>query len=381
MEFLQGTLFTGFGWGVLAYSQADDLPFVQLASIGGTALIAVVIVAVNAFVAEAIGQRSNRWLNLACAVGVAALAHAGGYALLGAARYAQEPFEVGLYESNYPLEMKWDPEYQYEMVRNAAEKSERLAQTGKVNLFVWPEALIMSEATDPDVLSLLQELNANTGVVLFTGTNRENSDTGGYRNSSVLVANGEILGHYDKIHLAPFGEYVPLSNLLPFITKVVPSIGDVEPGNEVRTFEVGKRRLGPLICFEILFPGMADRLRRDGADFLVVVTNLAWFGSSCAIPQELEIGRLRSIETRLPLVHASNTGISAVIDPYGRVHVLAEAQQRGRLIQAGSRMAGALSLPEPAKLALPGGPVAFPWIALALTALLVILAVTARRLS
>ncbi len=385
MEWLQARLFTGFGWGALAYSQANDLPLLQLASVGGTGLIAFVVVLVNALVAAAVvefpGGLVGAIRGSAIAV-ILGLTHLGGqYLLLDAPQYDPDPFQVGMYQSAYPLEMKWDPAYTFEMVDRAATYSEALATGGRQDLFVWPEALVMRDIGDPEIFARLQAMAACTNTPLFTGVFREDDETGNERNAGVLLdASGRVAGHYDKIHLAPFGEYVPLGRLLPFVSKVVPSIGEVEPGAEARLFDVGKRRFGPLICFETLFPEMAERLRRDGADFLVVITNLAWFGASNAIPEEIEIARLRCVETRLPMVHVSNTGVTGIIDPYGVLTPLACAKE-GRLIQEGNRLAGALPLPKAAQSPLPGGPVFFPWIALALTFMFIGIAVCPRRAS
>jgi hypothetical protein len=140
---------------------------------------------------------------------------------------------------------------------------------------------------------------------------------------------------------------------------------------------LGARRLGPLICFEVLFAPMAEQLRRMGADCLVVMTNLGWFGSSNAIPQELELARFRAIETRLPLIHSANTGISGVFDPWGRFEVVNGAiGSQGRYVKwepgelrpndvRNRRMVGALRVAGPASRPLPIGPPAFPWIWLA----------------
>ena len=135
--------------------------------------------------------------------------------------------------------------------------------------------------------------------------------------------------------------------------------------------KAGARALGPLICFEVLYPAMSQKLREMGADVLVVVTNLAWFGRSNAIVEELEFGRLRAVENRLPLIHSSNTGISGVFDPYGRFtpinaylwrgkYVTLEDQQLSFEMMTQSRMLGALPVPAPGVLPWNGGPASVP---------------------
>ncbi len=319
MEYAQGRLFTGFGWSSLGYSQGKDLAFLQLASLGGTSLLAGILVAFNALLAETVYLSRLRVARGAVALTLLVGAHGAGLLLLEPAVYASPPFRVGVFQSNFPLEMKWDPEYAVEMVRNAAEKSRKLAENEPVDLFVWPETLVMDEFTIPELFEPMENLTQTTGAALYTGSQRTDTETGRFRNSSFLVSgDGTVQGYYDKIHLAPFGEYVPFGEYLPIVQTMVPIISDVEPGDEVRVFPVRERTLGPLICFEVLFPEMSETLRRKGADFLVVITNLGWFGASNALEQELEQARLRAVETRLPLVHSANTGISGVFDPWGR---------------------------------------------------------------
>ncbi len=382
MELLQGRLFTGFGWGALAYSQGPDLMLLQLASVGGAPLIGAIIIAVNALIASIV-VGPGRLRRAVTAALILVLAHGAGYALLDAPEYGENPYEVGLLQADFPLEMKWDPEYTVDMVANAAEKSRILAQEDPYDLLVWPESLVMTEAEDPRVRNILLSLAADIDAPLFTGTQRRDAETGNWRNSSVLVDPEEgIAGRYDKVHLAPFGEYVPLAKYLPFIGKVVPAIGNVEPGFEAAVLSASGRKLGPLICFEVLFPEMAEGLRRRGADMLVVITNLGWFGASNAIPQELEIARVRAIETRLPLVQSANTGISGVFDPWGRfkpVSGVFEAPDHFRRVQnlavehtTMQRMGDVLPIAQPARRLWDQGPRLVPWLMAAGAVLLIV---------
>jgi len=389
MEQLQGTLFTGFGWGAIAYSQGPNLRILQWAVIGGATLVSAIVVLVNALIMQGIVHRKR----LRCAVAAAAVVlatHAVGYSLLGEADYTSRPFKVGLFQSNFPLEMKRDSEYTIEMVRNAAQKSrslvehERTVNEAPVDLMLWPEALIMADIQTPAIHEAVTAFTRDTNTSLFTGSARDAYDPEAKQrrafNSSYLIdADGQIGEHYDKIHLAPFGEYVPLSSLMPFVKQVVPSIGAMESGVESKVFDVKNRRLGPLICFEVLFSPMAERLRSQGADFLVVITNLAWFGASNAIEQEIDIARVRAIETRLPLVHCANTGISGVFDPWGRLTLLnGSVDSNGRYYgirkdlrpaeTIGARLVGAAKLAAPAQRPFGWAPAAFPWFTVAAAA-------------
>jgi apolipoprotein N-acyltransferase len=361
MELLQGVL---FGWGAFGYSQGRDFYLLQLASVGGVNLLSGIVVACNVLLAQAWERKQRRLARAGAAVALMVVAHLAGWALVGDAEYGEQPFMVGMFQSNFSQSMKWDDEYAVEMVSNASEKTLDLSAYAALDLMVWPEALVLMPETTPEVSPILKRTVAGIGAPLFSGGSRYRFDLEGWTNSSFLMqADGVVSGHYDKVHLAPFGEYLPLGDRLPFLQEWVPVIGDMKAGTAPVVFPVKDRAFGPLICFEVIFPGMSDTLRRQGADFLVVITNLAWFGATNAIDQELEFGRMRAVETRLPLVHCTNTGHSGIFDPYGRFAPVGPAHMR---------TAGALPLPMAARHPLPWGQTALWWIAFSGTACVIV---------
>jgi len=374
MEMVHAYAFTGFGWSALGYSQGPDLLFVQWAALGGVSFLSFLLAVFAATVAEAIRTPRQRWQYLGGAAALIIVSHALGYLLLGTPTYSDRPVRAGVFQSNYPNEMKWDHEFTEIMIENAATKSYQLARFEELDLVVWPEALIMQHYEDPRIMTLLRTFCTDAEVALFSGTVRRDSAYRQSLNSSVLMdRSGEVLGTYDKVHLAPFGEYIPFDEHLPFLRQFVPGAG-VSPGTAQHTLAFDDHVFGPLICFEVLFAPMAQFLRREGAEFLVVITNLSWFGASNALPQELEIARLRAIETRLPLLHAANTGISGIFDPYGRfapVDAVIGAENRYYKWEeadlnpqhtALQRRVGAWAVPEPAPHPLPWGPSAAKWL-------------------
>ncbi len=383
MEWLHANLFTGFGWSALGYSQGPDLLLVQWAAVGGVSAVSFLMILFNGLVVLALRERAWRLQRAGAAALILLGSHGVGWLLLDKADYQSAPFTAGIFQSNFPQEMKWDWEYADEMVRMAAHQSERLTAFEEVDCFFWPEALVMGDYKQPIHFERLTGLTKETGKPLFTGTVRDDREQRKSYNSSVLIgADGEEEGYYDKVHLAPFGEYIPLDQYLPFLRQIVPV--DVDAGKQQRVLEAAGRRFGPMICFEVLFAPMAEELRNMGADILVVVTNLGWFGMSSAIPQELELARLRAIETRLPLVHTANTGISAVVDPWGRIQVVnAALGYRDRYVKWEEesvaprsvimrRRLGALPVAAPGKRPIPYGPVAFPFVTMALAGLLLV---------
>jgi apolipoprotein N-acyltransferase len=141
-----------------------------------------------------------------------------------------------------------------------------------------------------------------------------------FHNSAYLVSpQGKILGKYDKVHLVPFGEYVPLKRFLPFIDKLVEQVGDFRPGHKGHTLAWADRRVGLLICYESIFPELARATVRNGADLLVNITNDAWFGRTSAAFQHFSMAVFRAVENRRCLARAANTGISGYIDANGRI--------------------------------------------------------------
>ncbi|MDK1021477.1 MAG: apolipoprotein N-acyltransferase [Candidatus Hydrogenedentes bacterium] len=381
MEQLQGTVFTGLGWSTLVYSQGTDLALIQWAAIGSAPFVSLFIVLTNALFALAIADKKARYPRLAVGLLIIAGAHAGGYLLLDDAEYGDNPFRVGIFQSNFPQEMKWDRAYTLDMVEKAVEHSLALAREEDIDLMVWPEALVMGDITDPLILDSISSAVRGGGFQLFTGAARR--ENGRDYNSSYLIGEeARIIDTYDKIHLAPFGEYIPFSSYLPFVARFVPSIGGMTAGTEPTVMRVGDRWLGPLICFEMLFPPMSQRLKAEGADFLTVITNLGWFGRSNALPQEIDIARIRAIETRLPLVHSANTGISGVFDPWGRFTMVdAVVDPRGRLVRTRegirprdiimNRLVGAFDLAQPGQSPVPYPPHYLAWSMLPLSLALI----------
>jgi apolipoprotein N-acyltransferase len=163
---------------------------------------------------------------------------------------------------------------------------------------------------------------------------KKNTET--YYNSAYLVGReGKVHGKYDKVHLVPFGEYVPLKRWLPFLGKMVEQVGDFRSGEKGETLDWGKYRLGIQICYEIIFPGLSRAMVNNGSGLLINITNDAWFGRTSAPFQHFSMAIFRAIENRRSLVRAANTGISGFVDPAGRVvaktHVFEKTMITGNL--------------------------------------------------
>ena len=251
-----------------------------------------------------------------------------------------------LVQPNIPERDKWDPA----RVRDNLLELMRLSCPGsRISDLVWPEAAVPFYLADEEaVRHELARMVPKDGLLL-TGTLRRapiataTTTIGGaydaYNSLEALDAAGQIVASYDKFHLVPFGEYIPLRGILP-IDKLTPGRGDFASGPGPRTLELPHLPpVSPLICYEAIFPGdVADPARRPR--WLLNVTNDAWFGDSSGPYQHFESARLRAVEEGLALVRVANTGISGVVDPYGRVTA-----------RLGLGAKGILDVPLPAALA------------------------------
>ena len=198
------------------------------------------------------------------------------------------------------------------------------------DLLVWPEAatpfLFEKEpAYQEVVLDIIKR--ADTPLLFGSPALRYHEDGRPYLLNSayLLTPSGTIAGRYDKRHLVPFGEYIPLRSILFFLDKLVVGIGDFESGTGPRTISLVRQgdapplSFGVAICFEVIFPDLVRKLAKDGADFLVTITNDAWFGDSIAPYQHFGMVVLRAVENRLAFARAANTGISGFVGPDGRI--------------------------------------------------------------
>lgn len=325
LEFLRGWLLTGFPWALIGYSQQNFSLAIQSADVTGVYGVGLMLVAVNALIAQLIQQPRHpfsRW-----AAGGVALLLVGhfGYGIWRSEQLSDdrpEQLQVALIQGNIEQSQKWNPALQQQTIEGYLFLSQQaLAQNPE--LLIWPEAATPFYLQDPSVLAtLVHDFPARTGVPLLVGTPAyQVAATGEYQylNSAFLIGKeGVPLGRSDKVHLVPFGEYVPLKGLLSFVDKLVVGVGDFIPG-ALQPLPLGDHHLGVLVCYEVIFPYLARQHVKQGADLLVNITNDAWFGRSSAPYQHLAMARFRAIEHRIWLARSANTGISALIAPSGEV--------------------------------------------------------------
>jgi apolipoprotein N-acyltransferase len=324
-ELGRGYLFTGFPWVLLGYSQTTALPVAQLASVIGVFGLSGLVAFVNAALVLLVIDRTRlRWW--AAAVAAAAVA---GTVVWGSARLADNrltgegvPIRVGLIQGNVSQDQKWDPQRAADIVRSYMERTRQAAAAG-ARFIIWPEsALPFFFQEEPVVGDAVRRLAHDTRATLLFGSDQiERSTPPRYFNAAYLVEpDGTVGAIYRKLHLVPFGEYVPMKGLLFFVAgPLVQAVSDFSEGDRMVTLPVAGHRASTAICYEVVYPDLARRATLAGSELLTTVTNDAWFGYSSAPRQHFEMASMRAIEQGRYLVRAANTGISGIVDPYGRV--------------------------------------------------------------
>lgn len=232
---------------------------------------------------------------------------------------------VAMIQGNIDQGLKWDEAMQAEIVRTYLALSEQAADQGKPDLLVWPETAMPFYFQDPsDFSSMVRTGVRRLGVPLLAGSPAYSvpGEPGAppyvlHNRAYLLDASGQPVSWYDKEHLVPFGEYVPLGEWLPFITKLVPGQFEFRPGLNTSTLNSGKLAMGMLICYEAIFPELAQKQVALGANVLVNISNDAWFGRSSAPLQHLHLTILRAVEQNRVIIRSTNTGITVFIGPDG----------------------------------------------------------------
>jgi apolipoprotein N-acyltransferase len=231
------------------------------------------------------------------------------------------PVTVALVQGNIAQALKWDPTRQLENLVTYQRLSLMAALERQPALIVWPETAVSFSLDDPRRREPVLAVARAAETPLVVGAPHVDRATGRVFNSAFLVdATGVVAGRYDKVQLVPFGEYVPLRRLLFFADWFVTGgIGEFTPGPAVKLFTSPAGRFGVTICYEAIFPELVRLAFADGAEFLVNITNDAWFGRTAAPYQHLAMATVRAVENQAYVVRAANTGISAIIAPDGRI--------------------------------------------------------------
>lgn len=331
LEYARTHLLTGFPWCLLGYSQYEQQLLIQMSDLFGVYGLSFLIVLINALLYDLFlraGKRTTMGSLWKSAAGVVLLGAAVGYGThclssMDQASREASYLRVAAVQGNMDQSIKWDPDYQEKTLQIYEDLTLSLDEFHP-GLVVWPETAMPfffqgTPQWSSRIIGLARESRAS---LIFGSPAFRETMAGGrqYLNRAYMIGTGPpVVQYYDKVHLVPFGEYVPLGRFLPFIDRLVQAAGDFLPGEKVVPVQSEGFSAGILICFEVIFPDLARTMARGGANLLVNITNDAWFGNTSAPYQHLSMAVFRSVENRKAMVRSANTGFSAFIEPTGAI--------------------------------------------------------------
>lgn len=328
------TLATGVPLNLLGTAQVDNIPLTQVATVTGVYGVSFAMVVVNAsFAAAFLLPPARRRAVL--------LASLSGAAALQAGMLADPPASPAshiavLLQHNISLsEERWTAELFDQTLRDisavSAQAAARSAGRGNPQLIAWPESPAPFYESDPSFRRYVTALALETGAYVLAGdialqpSPRPGRRHQALNSASMVAPDGSWVARYDKIHLVPFGEYVPFEKLLFFAGTITREVGDFGRGRQRTLLPLGEHQVGLFICYESVFPGEVREFAAGGADLLMNISNDTWLDGTRGPEQHLSMARMRAIENRRWLLRPTNSGITASVDPYGRV--VARAQR------------------------------------------------------
>ena len=326
LEFLKENIWCGFGWANLGYSQYENFYLIQIADLAGTKLISFLIVMVNVLIFEVFfflrqrgrdpGMRKNIFKEIVFIFFVFAIFFSySAYRLKNLKETGSH--KISLVQPNISQELKWEPFSRFKILNVLSELSE---QTQEDSLVIFPEASWPLTVGEDDFYELEQFISSlNRDAIIGAVTERDGQF---YNEALQFDKKAKLIDTYQKIKLVPFGEYVPLRKFLTFIS-VFNSIGDMARGDDFVSFSHKGNKFSVLICFEDIFPKHVMGFAR-GNDFLVNITNDAWFKGEPEASQHLSIMTLRAVENRISIIRSANTGISGWVSFKGQIEKLRE---------------------------------------------------------
>src|SRR5271154_3391933 len=343
LEFARTHLpYIGFPWNLTGYAASESLALLQLTPITGIYGLSFVIAAYGSFLAYAVLVSKPRVWKVALAVTVALLIIAvGGSYLVPTAT----PHHIAhLIQTNFPQSEHYPSDW---MALHSGEL-DQLAQISidaakkDPGLIVWPEVPAPFSLQDPQFAARMVRIAKESGNEFLVGVvdwqknasaNAQNQQAqwSAYNSAVLLDPSGERTYTYDKIHLVPFGEYVPLRQWIEFAGRLTADISDFTPGTVYAVGQLPGGRFGTFICYEAIFPSEVANFERAGAELLINISNDGWFGRSAAPPQHLMMSRVRAVESRRWMLRDTNNGFTVSVDPYGRIVARLATDIRGEL--------------------------------------------------
>jgi apolipoprotein N-acyltransferase len=342
---LARTLVTGFPWNILGTAQVDNISLSRITTWTGVYGVSFEIMLVNVAMAAAfLVPRKRRKTLLVASLAAAAVLQAGR---LVEAPVLPTDHTALLVQENIPVDANWTRDAFERTLRELTDLSVKAASRSgasdstrdKVDLIVWPESPAPFFTNDPLFRAPVSETARETRTWVVTGgigstpvTQSGRSASQVFNSAALISPSGDWTARYDKVHLVPFGEYLPFPRLFSFAGGLTKEVGEFQKGASRAALDAGSTRLGIFICYESVFPGEVREFADQGAQVLVNLSNDGWYGDSGAYAQHLNQTRMRAIENDRWLLSATNTGVTASIDPYGRTVARLPRKERGALV-------------------------------------------------
>ena len=334
---LARTRITGFPWNLLGTAQVDNVALARIAGWTGVYGISFEIVLVNvALAAGFLLPRPRRGPMLVAALAAAVVLQAGR---LVAAPPAKSDHTALLVQQNIPVAADWTPDYFQRTlgdltsltVKSAADKS------AHIDLVVWPESPAPFFTNETQFRGAISEVARTTSAPIVVGAigsnaSHPNADAPLFNSAALVNSQGEWISRYDKIHLVPFGEYLPFPGLFSFAGGLTKEVGRFDHGTSRNPLHADNKLLGVFICYESVFPDEVRQFANNGAQVFVNISNDGWYGDSGAYAQHLNQTRMRAIENDRWILSATDTGVTASIDPFGRVAARIPRKERSALV-------------------------------------------------
>lgn len=341
-EYIRATFLSGFGWATLGHTQYEQIWFIHLSRATGIFGVSFILIIFNQFFFYLLRfvERKNKDKKFLLMFGsILFLTVVGLIVQAPATMPSKNLVKIAVVQPNIAQEDKWDPFKRSEIMYQLW-KLTREAVELNPDLIVWPESSLPTTPEFVDeYLSRVSLLVKEVGVPLLLGYVRQ--EEGAYFNSAGMMnKQGVLVQQYDKLHLVPFGEFVPLRQIVPVLSTIVP-IEDISPGKDLVVFREGmpkSLKFSTLICFEDTVPSVARRLVNAGADVLVNITNDAWFKDTKAPWLHLQAAVFQAAALQRPLVRSANTGVSASISDSGRIYDVLTGGRGGATFQSGVKI-------------------------------------------
>lgn len=335
---LARTRITGFPWNLLGIAQVNNVALCRIAAWTGVYGVSFEIALVNVALAAAfLIPKPKRGAMIVASLAAAAVLQAGQ---LVEGPPARSDHSALLVQQNIPVSADWTPAYFQQTLQDLRDltiTSVAKVESLRIDLIVWPESPAPFFTNDPRFRDAIRDIAKTTNTWIVTGAIGNNganpNSEGPLFNSAALISpSGEWTARYDKAHLVPFGEYLPFPRLFSFAGGLTKEVGQFEHGNWRKPLDAGGKNLGVFICYESIFPDEVRQFANNGAQVLVNISNDGWYGDSGAWAQHLNQTRMRAIENNRWILSTTDTGLTASIDPLGRLSAQLPRKVRAALV-------------------------------------------------